>query len=227
MKIDKEFSKNAQSYLDHNTIQNRVASELIASLPSQPKRIIDLGCGNGGLFKQIDWELEHFIGVDFASQMLELHPKTAITECIFGNFNNPQLYEHLYSLQMEHLFSASALQWAEDLDKVFTFITALDIPVSLAIFTSGTFTTLNKTAGLAPLLRSSTEVQTLVEKHFNAKFEVKTYQLKFNNTREMFRYIKKSGVSGSRRVLDYKQTKQLMQAYPLDYLEFEVVFIYS
>ena len=43
----------------------------------------------------------------------------------------------------------------------------------------------------------------------------------------MFKYIKGSGVSGSRKVLDYKQSKRLFREYPLDYLEFEVVFIYS
>jgi len=41
----------------------------------------------------------------------------------------------------------------------------------------------------------------------------------------MFRYIKKSGVSGGEKQLSYKQIKHLMKAYPLDYLEFEVLFI--
>jgi malonyl-CoA O-methyltransferase len=41
----------------------------------------------------------------------------------------------------------------------------------------------------------------------------------------MFRYIKQSGVSGGERKLSYTQTKQLMENYPLKYLEFEVLFI--
>ena len=53
------------------------------------------------------------------------------------------------------------------------------------------------------------------------------YKLEFEDTREMFKYIKKSGVSGSRNELSYKQIKALMEQYPLNYLEFEVVFIYT
>lgn len=227
MKIDQEFSNNAKSYLEHNTIQNKVALELIQGVAYQPKRIIDLGCGRGGLFDQIPWEVEHFIGVDFAHKMLELHPKGKGIECIFGNFNDANLYEQLFLVTSEHLFSASALQWADDLDRVLGYVKGLNIPVSLAIFTAGTFATINKTAGLAPLLRSSDVVKKAVDTHFNASFEVKQYQLPFNSTREMFRYIKKSGVSGSRQVLSFKETKKLMENYPLGYLEFEVAFIHS
>jgi malonyl-CoA O-methyltransferase len=41
----------------------------------------------------------------------------------------------------------------------------------------------------------------------------------------MFRYIKKSGVSGGEKQLSYKETRHLMETYPLDYLEFEVLFV--
>lgn len=227
MTIDQEFSNNAQSYLEHNVIQNQVAKELLDNLTYQPKRIIDLGCGNGGLYSHITWELEHFVGVDFAHKMLEMHPKGRAIECIYGNFNDANLYEQLFLLDTEHLFSASALQWAEDLDQVFSYIKSLDIPISLAIFTSGTFITLNKTAGLKPLLHSKETIKKAVNSHFKASTEIKKYQLRFENTREMFRYIKKSGVSGSRQVLSFKETKGLMERYPLDYLEFEVAFIHS
>jgi malonyl-CoA O-methyltransferase len=43
----------------------------------------------------------------------------------------------------------------------------------------------------------------------------------------MFRYIKGSGVSGSRNLLSFKDMKRLMKEYPLNYLEFEVAFIYN
>ena len=55
--------------------------------------------------------------------------------------------------------------------------------------------------------------------------EVIRYSLSFDSVRDMFRYIKRSGVSGNRNVLTYKGTKRLMETYPLDYLEFEVLFI--
>ncbi len=129
--------------------------------------------------------------------------------------------------QYDYIFSASALQWAHNLEYVFKMIKQLDAPISLAIFSSNTFKTLNETASINSMLHSSDEINALQKKYFDADFEVVSYRLEFDSTRDMFRYIKQSGVSGSRRVLDYKQTKKLMREYPLNYLEFEVVFIHS
>ena len=72
MSIDLEFSKFAHTYERYSIIQERVADEVIALLPNKPKRILDLGCGRGALAKRIDWEIERFLGVDFAKNMLEL-----------------------------------------------------------------------------------------------------------------------------------------------------------
>ena len=227
MKISSEFSKYASDYDSYNIIQNRVVKKLLSTIKHSPKRILDLGCGSGALCKSIDWKYKHFIGVDFAPGMLELHPKSEKIECIYGDFNDDMLFENLLTYQYDHIFSASALQWAENLDNVFNHIQELNAPVSLAIFTSGTFATLNKTAGLEPLLRSSDEVKECAAKYFDADFEVVNYKLEFESTRDMFRYIKKSGVSGSRNILSFKETKRLMQEYPLNYLEFEVTFITS
>lgn len=227
MKISSEFSKYATKYNSYSIIQDKVVQKLISLVSYKPKIILDLGCGSGALCKAIDWKYKHFIGVDFAPGMLELHPKSKKIECLYGNFNDAVLFESLSTYKYEHIFSASALQWAENLDSVFKSIKGLEAPISLAIFTSGTFATLNKTAGLEPLLRSAQAIKDISEKYFQVDFELLQYKLEFNTTREMFRYIKKSGVSGSRNLLTYKQTKKLMQDYPLNYLEFEVIFISS
>ena len=226
MKISSEFSKYATHYGSYNIIQNQVATKLLKSIKGKPKRILDLGCGSGAVIGRVDWEFEHFVGVDFAPGMLELHPKAKKIECIYGNFNDTMLFEQLKTYTFDYTISASALQWADDLEQVFQNIKELNTPVALAIFTSGTFKTINKTAGLEPLLRSRKELKRLQEAYFgDAKFEVVEYQLAFESVRDMFRYIKKSGVSGSRKLLSYKDTKRLMQEYPLNYLEFEVAFI--
>ena len=226
MKISSEFSKYATHYGNYNIIQNQVVDKLLSFVKSQPKKILDLGCGSGAVAQKIEWELEHFVGVDFAPGMLELHPKAKHIECIYGNFNDDMLFEQLQTYFFDYIISASALQWADDLDHVMKNIAALNTSVGLAIFTAGTFKTLNKTAGLSPLLRSRKEIKALQQKYFpDAAFEVVKYKLEFESVREMFRYIKKSGVSGSRRVLSYKETKKLMHEYPLNYLEFEVAFI--
>ncbi|MDP3291042.1 MAG: methyltransferase domain-containing protein [Sulfuricurvum sp.] len=220
-----EFSRYAAQYGSRNVIQRLVAQKLIDSTSNQPKHIIDLGCGNGTLFSLIDWEVERFVGVDFSEQMLEHHPKDANVELILGDFNDQKLFESLKKERFDRIYSASALQWAEDLESVIQSLASLNTPMSLAIFTAGTFKTLHECAGVTPLLRSSDEVMAIAEKHLDARFEVLHTTLEFDSVREMFRYIKRSGVSGGRRVLDFSQTKRLMETYPLNYLEFEVVFI--
>ncbi len=228
MSVQVEFSKYADHYGLYNVIQQRVVAKLLADLDEEPKRILDLGCGSGALCRALPWAPEHFIGVDFAPGMLELHPKAENIECVYGDFNDPTLFEHLQHLELDRIFSASALQWSKDLEALFIRIASLHTPLSLAIFTGNTFKTLFETAGLKPLLRSSEEVTTLAKRHFHApRVEVVRYELAFDSTRDMFRYIKRSGVSGSRNVLSYKEMKHLMHSYPLHYLEFEVVFIHS
>ncbi|HZF69722.1 methyltransferase domain-containing protein [Sulfuricurvum sp.] len=222
-----EFSRYAAEYGSRNVIQRLVAQKLIASTPDQPKFVLDLGCGNGTLYSLIDWEVERFVGIDFSASMLEHHPATSNVELILGDFNDPELFERLRNERFDRIYSASALQWADDLESVFKSLTSLNTPMSLAIFTAGTFKTLHKCAGVTPLLRSSDEVIAIAEKYVDAQFEVLHTTLEFDSVREMFRYIKRSGVSGGRRVLDFAQTKQLMVTYPLNYLEFEVVFITS
>ncbi|MBD3797762.1 MAG: methyltransferase domain-containing protein [Campylobacterales bacterium] len=227
MKVDLEFSKYANYYGLYNVIQEKVAVKLLSHIQTKPQNILDLGCGRGAINTKIDWNYKHFVGVDFAQGMLDLHPKAQNIKCIYGDFNDPSLYKMLRTFDFDYIVSASALQWADDLENVFREIRTFHAPIALAIFTSGTFQTLHKVAGLQPLLRSRDELYKLQKKYFNVNFETVTYRLEFENTREMFKYIKKSGVSGSRRELSYKQTKQLMLEYPLNYLEFEVVFIYS
>lgn len=220
-----EFSKYAAEYGSRNVIQRIVADKLITSTLDKPRHILDLGCGSGTLHSLIDWEVDRFVGVDFSASMLEYHPSSPNVELVLGNFNDPSLFERLKEERYDRIYSASALQWADDLDDVFKSLSSLNTPMSLAIFTAGTFKTLHECAGVTPLLRSSDEVMTIAEKYVDAQFEVLHTTLEFDSVREMFRYIKRSGVSGGRRVLDFAQTKRLMETYPLNYLEFEVVFI--
>ncbi len=229
MKVQNEFSKYADQYGNYNIIQEKVVEKLISDLEDSPSNVLDLGCGKGALFSAIEWSLEHFVGVDFAPGMLELHPKEGdnveVVECIYGDFNDEELFHQLSFDHFDRIFSASALQWATDLDKVFSNIASLKRPLSLAIFSGSTFKSMFETAGVEPLLRSSEEIIAIAKRHFNVEVEIVQYKLEFDSVREMFRYIKRSGVSGNRNLLGFKEMKKLMNEYPLNYLEFEVVFL--
>jgi len=227
MKIRIEFSKYAKEYNKHNIIQNKVVDRLLNKLNSQPKKILDIGCGSGAICKKIDWKYESFTGIDFAKGMLDIHPKSKNIECTCSDFNKSYFFENLITKEYDYILSASALQWAEDLDNIFYQLSRFNTPLSLAIFTSNTFKTLNDTASLESILRSASDIDKLQKKYLNCKVEVINYKLEFDSVRDMFRYIKQSGVSASRKVLNYKQTKKLMDEYPLNYLEFEVIYLSS
>ncbi len=224
MRVKQEFSRFASEYKRYNIIQQQVAQKLVASISNAPKNILDIGCGSGTIIKTIDWELENFTALDFSASMLEHHPKTDYITCKLADFNDVTTLQQL-DINFDRVISASALQWAEDLDRVLHQISQFNAPVSLAIFTCKTFKSIYECADLDPILRCSDEIRTIAKHYFDAKYEIVEYSLKFQTPREMFRYIKKSGVSGGRRVLDFKQTKKLMREYPHDYLEFEVLFI--
>ena len=227
MKIQNEFSQNAKAYNNFNVIQTKVAEELIGTITDKPASILDIGCGRGGMYRSIFWPLEKFVGIDFAEGMIELHPKEENVELFVKDFNDPTCFQNLDTYAFDRIVSASALQWSDDLDKTFQYIATLNTPVTFAIFTSGTFKTLQETASIPPLLRSTEEVMALSEKYFNAEYKVLKYTLEFDSVRDMFRYMKKSGVGGARNLLSYKQMKRLMNDYPFNYLEYEILMIHE
>jgi malonyl-CoA O-methyltransferase len=227
MKVQQEFSQNAKAYEEVNVIQKKVLRELIREIDDTPRHILDIGCGSGTLYKAIDWPITHFVGIDFAQGMLELHPKEPSVTLLLEDFNDPQVFEKLGTYHFDRIISSSALQWATDLDATLGHIASLGAPVSLAIFTSDTFKTLYEVAGLEPILRDKEKVIALLDKHFDGEVEILRYTLAFDSVRDMFHYMKKSGVGAGRNVLGYKEMKRLMQNYPLDHLEYEIVLLHE
>ncbi len=224
-----EFSRYAHEYDTYNVIQAEVATSLVKQLASSHfKTLIDMGCGSGEVYKNLekqDVSFEHFIALDSSKEMLALHPSGKKIEKICADFNLPQTFEKI-TLGEDSLFlSSSALQWSKNLDYTLFEISKKVSSVHFSIFTSNTFKTLHQTAQITSPIYSVEVLKDSIGKYYDATFELKEYKLHFETVREMFNYIKKSGVSGGEQQLTYKQTKQLMKRYPLDYLEFEVLFV--
>lgn len=223
------FSRFAHTYEQYNMIQAAVAKQLVGRLKKKHySTIIDIGCGSGAVINNLRKhaiEFDNFIAVDLSQEMLSLHPSGAnITQyCI--DFNHPESLDKLCQDEEALILSSSALQWSKDLDLTLSQLSKCGKMASFAIFTSGTFKTLHKSAGITSPIYSDEEVRRAVSTYYDASFTLESYQLTFPNTKEMFRYIQKSGVSGGERQLGYKQMKCLMEEYPLDYLEFEVLFV--
>lgn len=222
----KEFSKNAHSYDEYTLLQQRIAHYLVSHIDSKPRKILDLGCGSGAIFKNISWEIEYFTGVDSACGMCELHPKGEKIDLYCEDFESPSLLAKLHS-SYDLLISSSALQWAHSLETLIATMALRCKEGALAIFTDKTFETIYTMTELPKFLPNAKTLVLLFEKHFACHHEIKTFRLFFDDNLSKFRYIKKSGVSGGQKRLSVAQTKALIHNYPHPYLEFEVLFLWG
>ena len=222
-RIKEEFSRFANEYQKLNIIQKKVA-KYVAKNIKEESVIVDLGCGSGVLLNFYK-NYRYYYGFDFSQEMLNLHPKNEKIKLKKCDFNTSECFEYLKKIDFDLIVSLSALQWANDLDFVFSNIAKLNKNFILAIFTSNTFKTIHQTANISSPIYSLEEILRTAKKFLNFEYEVLNYELKFNEKKEMFRYIKNSGVSGNRNVLDFKATKKLISNYPLDFLEFEIVIL--
>ncbi len=228
--VIKEFSRFAHHYDAHNMIQAQVAKRLVSKLPSSSYgNILDLGCGSGEVFKNLQTSslpFKTFTALDSSKSMLDLHPQSDVVTKVCANFNEKGFISTLPKDQYDLLISASAIQWSEDLDFTLKALSSLCDRAYMAIFTSGTFATLHKVGNVTSPIYAAKVLEEKIEKYYmNVHFELHTYTLHFDSVRDMFRYIKKSGVSAGEKKLGFKETKSLMENYPLDYLEFEVLFV--
>lgn len=228
--VVQEFSRFAHQYEKFNMIQAKVATELVEGLSSKRYcNVIDVGCGSGSIFKNFkkqDIVVESFIAMDSAQKMLDEHPVDTSIIKVCTNFNEETFLCTLENKKVDLCISSSALQWSKDLDFTLKRISEISDHLHAAIFTSGTFKSLHATADVSSPIYDIDSMQKVIKKYYkDTKFTIHQYKLEFQNTREMFKYIKQSGVSGGKRRLSYKQMKQLMLKYPLDYLEFEVLFV--
>ncbi len=228
-KVVKEFSRFANQYSTYNIIQVKVAKRLVKQLPlDRYPTIIDLGCGSGEVYKNIEKNhisFEQFIALDSSQEMLKIHPSAKKLKKVCSDFNKVKIFDTFTLGQRDIVLSSSALQWSKDLDLTLSQLSTKVSKAYFAIFTSGTFKTLHQVANINSPIYSERELKETIGKYYDASFKTCKYRLNFDSVRDMFNYIKKSGVSGGEKKLSYKQMRHLMKAYPLDYLEFEVLFV--
>ncbi len=229
MRVAKEFSRFAESYSRHNIIQAKVAQKLISYIPKREYgSIIDVGCGRGEIYENLIREgidFSSFSALDISSDMLSLHPQEARVTLIEGDFGTLDTFSRLSTYDI--VISSSALQWSGDLDTALEGLSTISDEFYFAIFTSQTFSSLHKCAKISSPIYAREYLQERVSEYFEATFELESYKLHFKSVYEMLRYIKESGTSGGESKLGYREIKRLIDEYPLDYLEFEVLFVRS
>ena len=217
----KEFSKNSKYYKDYSFIQKEVAATLVLSIKDNPRKIIDLGCGSGFVYNNISWKVENFLGLDLSQNMLNNHQKdeNITLSCEdFDKFDANKFQDY------DVVVSSSSLQWSKDIDGLLEKIQKNTKSFYLAIFCDKTFESLNTMLDKKTFLPNAKRLQSLFDDK-NISFEIKEYKKEFEDNLSLFRYIKKSGVSGGEKNLSYKEIKEVIKNYDKSYLEFEVLYI--
>lgn len=220
-----QFSKYAKSYNNHNIIQQIVAKSLIRELGDfRPKKILDLGCGSGQIIKHISWEYELFHGIDSSEDMCSIHKKGKNIKIDCCSFDDERFFRLIENQKYDIVLSSSALQWSANLTKVLKSLSKVTNRIDAVLFTSNTFKTIQNITKLPSPILDEQSIKQAFSESFSCVFETILYKLEFENKKELFSYIKKSGVSATSS-LDFKSAKSLYKEYPYNYLEFEVVFV--
>jgi malonyl-CoA O-methyltransferase len=223
MSIKSEFSEHANDYDGNNIIQRIVSRALVREVENNPKRLLELGCGSGQVYRQIDWDLEYYKAIDFSSDMCELHPQDKNLEVKCFDFDSQDFFNEIKNEKYDLILSSSAMQWSKNLPLLLKNLMATTKTFNGVLFTSNTFKSIYKITKQKKAILSLEEIQSAFDK-YNATYEVFNYKLEFESKKELFSYIKNSGVKGEVS-LSFKDAKHLYKNYDLNYLEFEVVFI--
>lgn len=225
MSIENQFSQYAKDYNNFNIIQQLAAKALVRDIKNTPQTILEIGCGSGQVFKYVNWHFEKYIAVDFSSSMCKLHPKNQNLEVYCFDFDSEEFFAFLEGKHFDNIFSSSAMQWSKNLPELLENLSKTTKKMDAVLFTSNTFKSIQNITGTKSPILCSEEIKEAFNKYFKCDFEVHNYKLEFDNKKDLFDYIKKSGVSGNKASLDFKNAKKLYKAYKLNYLEFEVIFV--
>jgi malonyl-CoA O-methyltransferase len=206
-------------------MQKAIAKELMSAVDYAPKRVLDLGCGEGAIWRQISWNVDLFVAVDAAASMIKLHPSGDNVRKEPIDFNDAIALARLAVFSPFDLIASScSLQWADDLGKTLEAIAPFGGKIAFALFTDKTLETLRDLSGAQTPLLSYQAASEIISRYFDARFWRKSYLLEFVSKREMFSYIRKSGIGGGKAKLSVAETKRLIANYPNAKLEYETLF---
>ena len=217
----KEFDKRAKSYSTNNYIQKQIVDDLLNFDSRVHQKILDIGCGNGLIRQNLKFTPELFIGIDASSKMLEIHPVFDDVKLINKNFDDTSIYEEFIG-DIDMIYSSSALQWSKHLNNTLQKIQKFK-NFALAIHTDNTFKELRQTLKTDTFLPSLQNIKDSLYR--NVKYEVKTYQIEFENNQDLLKYIKNTGISSGQKKLTTRDLREFLTKNNKKYLKFEVLFI--
>ncbi|WP_233711858.1 class I SAM-dependent methyltransferase [Helicobacter salomonis] len=222
------FGKMARSYARHAQAQQRIATRLLQEcMPQFYARVVDLGCGQGSVLSALprfNIHADMFIGVDRALEMLQEHPRVVKgvnrVRLICQNFENWDI------VPCTLLISASALQWARDLDALCAKLARSCTHIALAIHTRASLQEVHAFLGTPSPLREDTAVLEILRArfgHFAHRLWVERFTQTFESRASFLAQLKYTGLLGGG--LDFKRAKALRFEVPYESLSYEVVFL--
>jgi ubiquinone/menaquinone biosynthesis C-methylase UbiE len=221
--IEKQFSKSSNSYEKSAFIQKKIARELVKKIDKQFSSIVDFGSGNGFVYKNISWKLEHFLAIDISENMLKNHPVSDEVSILKGDFDDDELWKNLDLSNFDAITSSSAFQWSKDICKIFQRFNKDKKPLYLAIFTDRTFSNIHEILKIKSPIFSKKEILNCAENLF---FEVKRFEIKNLTPKSSLKYIKESGVSGGDRGASNSALKEFLKSRERIDLSLEVIFLW-
>lgn len=110
-RVAQQFGRAAAHYTEHDRLQRDVAGVLYEHLLPQLGTLLDIGCGPGHHFPQLQHLADRYIGVDLAPQMLA----KAQQSFPMGTFQWADMEALPFAdASLQLLYSNLAMQWAND-----------------------------------------------------------------------------------------------------------------
>jgi malonyl-CoA O-methyltransferase len=216
-RVEKSFSRSSFSYEKEGFLQNEISKKLLNEVSGKFENVLDLGCGTGFVCKNRKFTFKNFLGIDISEKMVEFHPKSENCKTEIYDFDS-----FLDFQKFDLIISSSSLQWSQNLKAIFEKLENLNSEIHLAIFTNKTFIELqNELEIVSPILSLSK----ILDFANGFSYRVESGVLEFNSSKDLLKYIRKSGVSGSLNDSKISKLKKMLNDDEVRKVSFEVVYL--
>jgi malonyl-CoA O-methyltransferase len=157
--------------------------------------------------------------------MCKSHKNADNLQILNLDFDDKNFFDNLPINYFDTIISSSSIQWSKNIDRLFCEISKHTTNISFAIFTSNTFKEVQQFTNLPSPIYNKEDILKYANCHFNLTYKIEKYKKTFKHKTDIFKHIKNSGVSGGKKRLSIKETKNLLNNFPYNYLQYEVLFI--
>lgn len=231
--IQRYFSRSAQRYHQHATLQRQIAAHLADHFlgTQQPDSILELGCGTGFLTQKLcdRFPQAAIDAIDISPEMIQLAQETLPDAPVRWQVADMNLWHRPQPYGL--IASSTALHWANPLGTLVQNIRQQLAPggnLVAAVMADGTLTELHQLRkeltpdrAAARQLPSEPQLQAaLADAQLEiCQWEQKTYRQTFTSAQDLFRTLRRSGFTGgpfaspTDRRLVRSELEQLIQLY--------------